>query len=150
MLRTCSIMLAAAAFLLTAIAGYHSLMPSQQFCGLSLERTETDFGALPPGEHRIVVARVKNSGGSPARILGISESCQSGVCYEPVDAGPIIVPPGETVDIMCQVTLHDAGPVGFQVHLYLDNGAFDHIEVRVSGIVTSHHEAASAAQHHRP
>src|SRR5262245_16084262 len=107
LLRQLSRLFAASALIMAAVAAYQLLAPPTPRGHLSVERTTTDFGALPLGEHRIVVARVTNSGGGPASVLGVSESCYHSTCWAPVEAGPLVVPPGETVDIVCRVTLRE-------------------------------------------
>lgn len=141
---------AVGALVLAAVGGYQLFAVPPPPGRLTVDRTATDFGALPLGEHRVVVARVTNTGGSPATILGVSESCGRGVCYEPVDPGPLVVPAGETVDIACLVTLRKEGPARFQVSLYLDNGTFDQVEVQVSGAAIAGAGGTDGGPHDRP
>ncbi len=150
MLRTISRTFAVAALILAGVGAYQLLAPHAPPGHLAVDRTTTDFGTLPVGEHRIVVARVTNTGGSPASVLGVSESCRGGVCHAPADPGPLVVPPGETVDIVCLVTLHEEGRAGFNVHMYLDNGTFDRAEVQVSGIAIASPGRTESGSHNQP
>jgi hypothetical protein len=143
-LRLASWLFAVAAALL-AFAAYLCLAPARPAGRLIVDRTPVDFGSLPAGEHRIVVARVRNTGDTPRSILGVSEKCGHGVCYWPAKAGLIDVPAGGSVDVECVVSLHDAGPVRFPVLLYLDNGKFDHDEVEVRGVVLPNVKDAAGA-----
>ena len=150
LLITFSRMFAVAALILATVGGYQLFAPTLPPGHLAVDRTAMDFGALPLGEHRIVVARVTNTGGRPASILGVPESCGRGTCYAPVDQGPRVVPPGETVDIDCVVTLRTEGPVGFQVQLYLDNGTFERVDVQVSGSAISSQRGKDGVQRNQP
>ena len=72
--RHLSRLLAATALILAAVAAYQLFAPNPTPGRLAVEQTTIDFGALPLGEHRVVVARVRNTGGRPASVLGVSES----------------------------------------------------------------------------
>ena len=137
LLRNSLYLLASVAVVVAVMAGYKLFTSAESPGKLVADRTVTDFGALPLGEHRIAVTHVSNRGGRPACILGVSASCGQGVCYEPIGHLPASVPPGGTVDVVCLMTLREEGPVGFQVRVYLDNGNFDCVDVRVRGTAAS-------------
>lgn len=133
MLRHLSRLFAVVALVLAAVAAYQLLVPPPPRGHLVVDRTSTDFGALPLGEHRVVVARVTNTGGRPASVLGMPESCNRDACYAPIDSGVLTVPPGETMDVPCRLILRQEGPVAFQVQFYLGNGKLEQASIQVSG-----------------
>jgi hypothetical protein len=133
MSRHLSRLFAVLALALAVVAAYQLLVPPPPRGHLVVDRTSTDFGALPLGEHRIVVARVTNTGGRSAGVLGMPESCNRNACYAPIDSGVLTVPPGETADLPCRVILREAGPVAFEVQFYLGNAALQRVAVEVSG-----------------
>lgn len=134
-LRNLSRLFALATLALAAIAGYKWFAPAATPGRLAVDRTALDLGTLPQGEHRVVIARVTNSGGQPASVVGMGDSCGHGGCYSALHNGPMTVPAGETVDVACRVELRDQGPFHFEVPLYLDNGKLEQVTIDVTGVV---------------
>lgn len=126
-LLSCAVILAASGAWLMLSNG------RQSDAGLVVQWPPQDMGQVPTGPHDIEV-RVSNPGSVPRRILGVRQGCRPTVCFSSRQTEPIVVAPGQTAALVCEVHVSRPGPFEFPLRIYLEENGIREAELVIRGV----------------
>lgn len=92
-----------------------------------------DLGQLSIGSHEVTI-HVTNPAGRTRRVIGMMSGCRPNVCFGAKLAEPVAVPPGETVEYVCEVTITGSGPFEFPILLHLEDNGIRTVEQTLRGV----------------
>lgn len=97
-----------------------------------ISRTEFAVGNVSLGT-QLLHTSVANPSNEPRRILGINGQCSDNSCFGAVQEAPIIIPPGGTLNLDCELLVTRPGPIDAEIKIYLEENGIRTVTLRVTG-----------------
>ncbi len=123
-----------AAILCLAAAGYDYFFtqPAIPLPPFEIAQTEFAVGNAPTGT-QLLRTKITNPSKEPRRVLGIVGQCIGNCCFMPLEGGPIIILPGSSFDLACELDVNRPGPIDAAIKIYLEENGIRTVTLRVTG-----------------
>jgi hypothetical protein len=100
---------------------------------VEVESPERDLGEYPVGKSQIAF-RITNPTDRPAEVISVPECCGRACCIKPTLTDRLIIPPGASVDVVCELLV--TAPKQFEVSgsLFLNDNGLRAVKLTVRGV----------------
>lgn len=93
-----------------------------------------NVGSIPINGAIEVILPLTNPSVWPCRVVGAPSLCQEAGCHIVTSpGGRFVVPAGGTVDLVCKVTVVEAGPFEMLIPVYYDSGGVRTLRIAITG-----------------
>ena len=133
-MRTLSGLSLIAALGCLCMAGYEYFFapPAAPPPPFEISQTEFPLGEVPLGSHTLQTT-ITNTSKEPRRILGSAGQCVANCCVKPLLESVLVVPPGGSVEIQCEVMASRPGPLEAEIKIYLEENGIRTVTLHVTG-----------------
>lgn len=101
---------------------------------LVVQEIEIDLGEKPINASLFVPVRIANRGSATGSVLSLENSCLRAGCFRSASQEKSPVEPGQEIEFLIELELHQTGPFTIPIQLFLDDNGVRPVQLYLRGI----------------